>query len=672
VLEAEKVPDELFYTNRDGDDLYPVIVRQWQRYLFAQSKTPSRVWGPWAAFAKEGRYSEQAKGDVNARVREAMAAASPKTMRDVAEVYGKLLLQADQKWKEAVKANAKATELDDADWEELRQVLYAADSPVRVPAGPIVDVEIYFDEGTRVQLAKLQMQIDKWNIESAGATPQAVVLVDRPGAQANPRIFRRGNPATPGEEVPRRYLAVVAGADRRAFSHGSGRLEMAEAIARAKNPLTARVMVNRVWQGHFGAGLVKTPSDFGLRCEPPSHPEMLDWLAGRFVADGWSLKKLHRLIMLSSVYRQGGEADAQTIAVDPENRLVGRFEVRRLDFEAMHDSLLEASGEIDLTEGGRPVELFGQPASKRRAVYGRVDRQFLPGVFRVFDFANPDLHTPVRASTTVPQQALFMMNSPFVAERARALAKRADVVGIADAPGRVARVYEIVLQRRASEAEVAVGVDYVTRATRESAATTKPKQIASAWEYGYGEVDAATGQVKTFKKLPHFTGTAWQGGAKWPDEKLGWAQLTADGGHAGNDLQHAVIRRWVSPIDGTVSISGAIVHAHAEGHGIVARIVSSQSGQVAMWRLHDQTAQAVLEPIVVKKGDTIDFVVSIAESLNNNDFGWSPTIKRLDGKAEWSAKREFGGMRTVVIEPLGPWEKYVQALLMSDEMVFVD
>jgi hypothetical protein len=301
-----------------------------------------------------------------------------------------------------------------------------------------------------------------------------------------------------------------------------------------------------------------------------------------------------------------------------------------------------------------------------------VDRQFLPGVFRTFDFANPDLHTPVRGSTTVPQQALFMMNSPFVAERARALAKQADVVNVADPAGRVERLYEIVYQRRASEGEVAVGVDYVARATRETAATTSPKPIVSAWEYGYGEVDMASGQVKRFKKFPHFTGTAWQGGAKWPDEKLGWAQLTADGGHAGNDVQHAVIRRWVSPIDGAVSLSGAIVHAHPEGHGIVARIVSGTGGQLAMWRLHDQTAQGAIGPVAVKKGDAIDFVVSIAESLNNNDFGWSPTIKSVDGKTEWNAKREFGGMRTIVVEPLGPWEKYVQALLMSDEMVFVD
>jgi hypothetical protein len=666
VLDAEKVPDELFYTNRDGDDLYPVIIRQWQRYLFSQGKTHSRVWGPWMEFAKSGRYSRQ----VNERVGEALAATPPKSMRDVAEVYGKLLLQADQKWKEAIKANPKAEALDDPNWEELRQVLYAADSPERVPEGSIADLEIFFDEGTRVQLSKLQMQIDRWNLEAAGATPQAVVLVDRP-EQGNPRVFRRGNPATPGEEVPRRYLGIITGPDRRAFEKGSGRLEMAEAIANAQNPLTARVMVNRVWQWHFGSGLVKTPSDFGLRCENPSHPELLDWLAGRFVADGWSLKNLHRLIMLSSVYRQGGEADPRAAAVDPENRLLGRFEAHRLDFEALHDLLLAASGEIDLKEGGRAAELFGQTASKRRAIYGRVDRQFLPGVFRTFDFANPDLHTPVRGSTTVPQQALFMMNSPFLAERARALAGRKDLTSIADPAARVGQLYEMVYQRRATAAEVAMGVDYVTRAAAETK-LEKPKPVPTAWEYGYGEFDATTGRVTGFAKLPHFTGSAWQGGGAWPDAKLGWAQLTADGGHAGNDLKHAVLRRWVSPIDGAISIDGSIVHAHAEGHGIVARIVSSRGGQVAMWRLHDQTAQATLGPITVKKGDAIDFIVSIAESLNNNDFLWSPTIKSADGKSEWNAKKEFGGMRTVPVEPLGPWAKYVQALLMSDEMVFVD
>ena len=251
--------------------------------------------------------------------------------------------------------------------------------------------------------------------------------------QTNPRVFKRGNAATRGEEVPRQFLEILCGPDRKPFQHASGRLEMAQLIASRDNPLTARVMVNRIWQHHFGDGIVRTPSDFGTRADPPSHPELLDWLATRFMdpstgsgRGGWSVKKIHRLIMLSSAYRQasvrpvGSASDdrANAASIDPENRLLWRMNRQRLDFEAMRDSLLAVTGELDLTAGGRPVELFKPPFATRRTVYGLVDRQYLPGVFRVFDFANPDLHTPERYGTTVPQQALFFLNHPLVLDRA--------------------------------------------------------------------------------------------------------------------------------------------------------------------------------------------------------------------------------------------------------------
>jgi hypothetical protein len=413
---------------------------------------------------------------------------------------------------------------------------------------------------------------------------------------------------------------------------------------------------------------VNTPSDFGMRCESPSHPELLDWLAGRFVAEGWSLKKVHRLIMLSSAYRQGSGEAGDGLREDPEDRLLWHFPAQRLDFEAMHDTLLTAGGELDLTMGGRPVEMFTPPFSKRRAVYARVDRQFLPGVFRVFDFANPDLHSPQRGITTVPQQALFMMNNAFVVERARAIAGGKELATIADPAKRVERLYEMILQRRATAEEVAEALAFVKGASAEVVET--PKVVPPEWAYGYGEFDAAKGKVKGFKPLPHFTGSAWQGGASWPDDTLGWAQLTAEGGHAGNDAKHAVVRRWVSPIDGKVSISGAISHVHPEGDGIVARLVSSRAGELGKWRLHNQKATAAMEPVEVKKGETIDFVVSIAESLNNNDFAWAPVIKDVGGTGVWDARRDFGGGPTV--RPLTAWERYVQVLLMSDELVFVD
>jgi hypothetical protein len=199
-------------------------------------------------------------------------------------------------------------------------------------------------------------------------------------------------------------------------------LELARAIANAKNPMTARVLVNRVWQWHFGRGLVATPSDFGLRSDPPTHAELLDHLAGEFMASGWSIKSLHRSIMLSSTYQQQSVLRLEAAEQDPENRLLWRFSPQRLDFEAMRDSILAVAGALEPALGGRPVSITDRPFPTRRTVYGFIDRQNLDGLYRSFDFATPDATSPRRFVTTVPQQALFLMNSPFLHEQARRLA----------------------------------------------------------------------------------------------------------------------------------------------------------------------------------------------------------------------------------------------------------
>jgi hypothetical protein len=308
-------------------------VRQWQAYLLQTAKSFHPIFAPWHELAslpakdfaerasdvfqkltlKGASGENRAAETVNPIIARAISAEPPKSMREVAQLYGKLLTEVDKAWREAWKAatnqNPKADlkSLPDPNQESLRQVLYGPDSPASVPPGSIADIEWFFEEGSRVELAKAQAEIERWIIKSGGAPPFSVILEDR-RAQKNPRVFKRGNPATKGEEVPRQFL-LLAGERQKPFIIGSGRLELAKAIARADNPLTARVIVNRIWQHHFGAGLVRTPSDFGTRCEPPSHPELLDWLALRFIDDGWSIKKLHRLIMLSSVYQQGSDTD---------------------------------------------------------------------------------------------------------------------------------------------------------------------------------------------------------------------------------------------------------------------------------------------------------------------------------------------------------------------------
>jgi mono/diheme cytochrome c family protein len=287
----------------------------------------------------------------------------------------------------------------------------------------------------REKLKPFENKIKKLKASHAGAPPHGMVMVDR-APPANPHVFLRGNPNNPGPVVPRQWLEVLAGPARKPFAKGSGRLEMAQAIASKDNPLTARVMVNRVWLHLFGAGLVRTPSDFGLRSEPPTHPELLDHLATRFVEEGWSTKKLIRSILLSKTYRQESEGVAEYGRVDPDNFLLWKMNRRRLDFEAMRDGTLAVAGRLDPAVGGRSVPLLTQPFSRRRTLYGFIDRQNLPGVYRTFDFASPDTHSPFRFTTTVPQQALFLMNSPFLVEQAKQVAARPGVAPRISASGR--------------------------------------------------------------------------------------------------------------------------------------------------------------------------------------------------------------------------------------------
>jgi hypothetical protein len=562
------------------------------------------------------------------------------------------------------------------DLEQLRLVVYGAGTPCSLPAGSIDDLSWFFEEKGKVALGKAKKEIEVWINTAPAYTPHALILEDKPGTVPNPRVLKRGNPSNPGEEVPRRYLDVICGDKREPFHEGSGRLEMARLIASRDNPLTARVMVNRVWTHHFGTGLVTTPSDFGTRSEPPSHPELLDYLACWFSGDSsdeanWSLKKLHKLLMLSATYRQASDDNAAARQVDADNRLLWHFPRQRLDLEAMHDTLLASTGELDQTMGGRPAD-NGQP---RRSVYLKVDRQFLPGVARAFDFANPDLHIPQRSTTTIPQQALYFMNSPFVMDRARALANRPEIAFAYDPAMRVKRLYRTLFQREANAREVEAGVQFVSDVSA-LPMPPEPPPVPTMWQYGYGEIDAATGKVKSFTPLPHFTGTAYQGGDAWPNAKTGWAQLTATGGHAGDDHQHATIRRWVAPKDCSVIISGTVGHADVGGDGIRASIIFSREGTLATWTLFNRKADHKIEPIAVKEGDTIDFVVDLNGTINYDVFTWAPVIKTVKVRGvpadEYDAKKQFAGKPALAGPPLDAWQEYAQVLMQSNEFLFVD
>jgi len=279
----------------------------------------------------------------------------------------------------------------------------------------------------------------------------------------NSVVFIRGETENRGPVVPRQFLEVLSGPTRAPFTNGSGRLELAQAIVNPGNPLTPRVLVNRVWLHHFGEGMVTTPDDFGTMSEPPSHPELLDYLASQFVANGWSLKRLHREIMLSSVYQQTADNNPRYAQIDPSNRLLWRANLQRLEFEALRDSLLAIGGVLDTNLYGRPVDLDRNPDSTRRTIYAVVDRTDLPDAFVNFDFANPEMPSGKRYETFVPQQALFMMNSPVVIEQAKKLVALKDFETCADDTARIQFLYDRIYQRLAHPAEIQLGLDFVTQ-----------------------------------------------------------------------------------------------------------------------------------------------------------------------------------------------------------------
>src|SRR6185369_10944658 len=288
-----------------------------------------------------------------------------------------------------------------------------------------------------------------------------MAIYDAPKPKDSP-VFIRGEAENKGPIVPRRFLEVLSGPIRPAFTNGSGRLELAHAIVNKNNPITPRVMVNRIWLHHFGEGFVSTPDDLGTMSEAPSHPELLDYLASRFVEENWSIKKIHRLIMLSAVYQESSGNNPRFAQVDPNNRLLWRANIRRLEFESLRDSLLAIGGHLDLTMFGKPVELNKEPYSTRRTIYGYIDRQDVADVLINFDFANPDLPSGRRHETSVPQQALFLMNSPLVVEAAKKLAALPDFAKCADDNARIEFLYQRIFQRPPRPEEVQLGLDFIS------------------------------------------------------------------------------------------------------------------------------------------------------------------------------------------------------------------
>jgi hypothetical protein len=678
----------------DAGDPRPPVVRRWRDWLEATKRNRDPVFAPWHALdsikgddfaasaqkliAEWGRGATIGKEKiaVNRAVLAMLAKSPPKSMLDVAAAYGDAFSAAHDAWKKLIdeknKANvAEPERLADADIESLRQVLYGDRSPTALS---VDDIRSVFDRKVRNEYEGLKKKAEEFVVMSPAAPPRAMVLNDLPQL-FNPRVFLRGDASRPEREVPRQFPRILTGDDRKPFADGSGRLGLAQAIASKENPLTARVMVNRIWLLHFGRGLVDTPSDFGVRTPPPTHPELLDYLAAQFMDEGWSVKRLHRWIVTSQTYKQASHTPMNPTAkaVDPENRLLWRMNRRRLELEPMRDAMLAVAGRLDVTPFGRPVELWSAPFTTRRTVYGFIDRQDLPGIFGVFDFANPDVTIDQRPRTTVPQQALFAMNSPFVLEQARYLAKRPEIAGAKNDAIRVESLYRAVLGRRPEADESARVLQFL-----EELKSAPKLELRSPWQYGYGEFDLESKKQKSFTPFAHFAGKSWQAGPKIPDAKLGHASLGIDNSHPGHTAKQAVVIRWTSPMAGRVSIAGLLKHPSKDGDGVTAHVVSSRLGELGKWTAQKSNAETKVAAFEVRVGDVIDLVVEPRSSDAYDSYKWNPVLKAEKvetsvagavSQTTWGFADDFQGP---LPPPQTPWEMLAQVLLMSNEFMFVD
>jgi len=463
------------------EHLVDFVLERWQKFLVAENRDKLPQLGPWFELSEHAAdlpVPPDGKGVPSAVVEAALVFEG--TMRSA-------LAERDEqqrRYRAAVAAAADAEKANvpkpamDKPLAELLETVAGSKGLCAIPADK---VEGLMDETHKGELNSRKKRLEEVKKAAPAKYPFAHSLAE--GQAANMKIHLRGNPNRTGDEVPRRFLSILAAGEPAPFAQGSGRLELARAVASPENPLTSRVIVNRLWQQHFGRGIVATPSNFGALGERPTHPELLDYLARRLIAQGWSLKALHREIVLSATYRQSSIDSPAGTQVDPDNRLLWKMNRRRLDVESWRDALLAVAGNLDRTLGGPSGNLAGSDFN-RRTLYGRVSRHNLDGFLRLFDFPDPNITSERRTSTTVPLQQLFVLNGDFMVRQAKVLAAR--LTSDADDAARIRRAYRIVFGRDPTESDIQLGVEFL--ATPETSATDVPpaaanlKSALSRWE----------------------------------------------------------------------------------------------------------------------------------------------------------------------------------------------
>lgn len=466
-VEEQEAIDKLLNGPKESFRFIPKIERAWKDYLRGQATDEHPVWSPWKALTDledSNTFAEQAKSKIDSWVATKkkinplllaeLQAHPPQSRFDVAKLYGKVLTNVYNAWKK-VGANDQGLAKLSPEQQQLGIALFTDRTPTEIKAD---NINAYLFGSFKSKYDELAGEAQKQQASLPRELDRAMVVSDIP-RPVEPVVFIRGQAGRRGKSVPRQFIQVLSEAKPTPFSQGAGRLEMARRITAPDNPLTARVIANRVWMRLMGQSLVATPSDFGTRCPEPIQRDVLDLLAQKLIDSDWSIKSVQRMILLSSTFRQSSHYRADGDAIDTSNSLCWKYNRQRLEFEPLRDSMLFASAELDLAMGGKSVEITKEPFSKRRAVYGYIDRQDLPNLFRAFDFASPDQSSAKRTNTTVPQQMLFLMNSPFVIERAQEISAR--IPEASEDTTKIQQLYQMVLARNPNQAEQAVAAKYV-------------------------------------------------------------------------------------------------------------------------------------------------------------------------------------------------------------------
>ena len=503
----------------DFSERYKIDLQTDTDFAAMRIQKDSPITGPFAAvaavpfvyFAERAplvlrEYVSDPDNQVNPIIAAALRDLKPKSMHDVAAAYQQafnenkaailahlaVLARPGDAWKQSSPAIAQLTgypwaipSYDEIVENEEMISLFAT----RKFCADWQNRPIYGGIGNRAPVAYFRhSQINELRLSHPGVPGHAMAVVDSE-APKDSYVFKRGDKNNKGDIVPRQFLDILSVGERRPYVEGSGRYEFAQSIIAKDNPMTARVAVNRTWTKHFGEGFVNTPDDLGNMAERPSHPELLDYLATDFVDNGWGMKRLHRMIVLSNTYRQDSDPTANPLvakkgAIDPlkmdaGNRLLWRGNLRRLDFESIRDSMIMLTGKMLTTVGGQPANITDEPFSYRRSLYAYVDRRRLSDTLSQFDYGDPDVGNTKRNSTIVPQQALFFMNNALSVDVARAVAMRKDVVNALSDDLRITAMFRAIFQRRPSGNEVRMAQEFVMRQKMAAASLNSRPSVKS-------------------------------------------------------------------------------------------------------------------------------------------------------------------------------------------------